>query len=160
MRMAIHLALVLLLVGCQGAATGRYDNALARDGTVIPLPATAATGQRWQDLYLVVDYALKQDAGRLAIEGSFSFAQHPRSTMRRVHDLKLFLFTLNSENRVLDYRMIARAASGSLNDSTEFRDELPLAAGATAIAFGYEGELTGEDPLDVDIFRMLPRVKP
>ncbi len=151
--------LIVVLVGCQASVGSYYLGALADRDAAIRLDAAQSRG-RWQDLYLVVDYRYRQEAGKLQVQGTFRFAEHPLSNMRTVHDFKLNCYLLDEERRVLAYQLAGRTTSGSLRDTSAFQAEFPFSEQVAAIAFGYEGELHGEVGSGIDFVRRQPRVNP
>ena len=157
MRIFLGLLLVLLLAGCQ-TTTNHYLGAVATADTLIELPTADVTDQRWQDLYVTVDYALKRQAGQLSIEGLFMFSDYPQMNLRKARDVKLRLFLLDKEHKVLQYKEIARTFATDLSDKVAFNESFSLTPEVAALAFGYEGELIGDGRREIDFIRKLPRV--
>ncbi len=142
--------LLLLLVGlvffgCQTTTT-YYLGAKADEKGVISLAAAQAGPQQWQDLYVTVDYSLHRQGNRFSIDGALSFSDHPKGMYTRVPDLKLKLFFLNKDMRVVDYLDVARTLSTSLDDKTPFSRTLDLKDDVVSFTFGYEGEFIDADP--------------
>ncbi len=143
-RFLSTLLLVMSLAGCQ-AATTHYLGAKADQQDVISLSAAAAQNQRWQDLYLTIDYSLERQGQRLDIAGSLAFSESPKVNYTQVVDMKLKLFLLDADMRVVDYREIARTLSTNLEDQTPFRQMFELKDNITAFSFGYEGSFRDDE---------------
>lgn len=135
----------LLLFGCQTTTT-YYQGAKADEEGVISLVAAQEGPQQWQDLYVTVDYSFHHQGKRFSIDGALSFSDHPKGMYTRVPDLKLKLFFLNKDMRVVDYLDIARTLSISLDDKTTFSKTLNIKDDVVSFTFGYDGEFIDDDP--------------
>ncbi len=135
----------LMLVGCQTTTT-HYLGAKADEADVVSLAAGQVEQQRWQDLYITVDYSYDRQGNRLDIDGALSFSDSTKINFSRVRDLKLKLFLLDKDMRVVDYLNIARTLSVSLDDETIFAKKLELKETVVALTFGYEGSFRDDDP--------------
>ncbi|MEE4254442.1 MAG: hypothetical protein V2I50_10430 [Desulfuromusa sp.] len=139
------LLVVLSLSACQTTTTF-YLGAKADEEGVINL-ATAQTGQQlWQDLYVTVDYNLSTSGNILDIDGALSFSDSPRINFTGVRDLKLKLFLLDQNMRVVEYFDIARTLSTNLDDQTIFSKTMKIKSDAVAMTFGYEGSFVDSEP--------------
>ncbi|MCW8858757.1 MAG: hypothetical protein OQK97_03510 [Deltaproteobacteria bacterium] len=150
----------LLLLGCQPATTTYYKGAKAFGMESVSL-VTPIDQQRWQDLYVTVDYSLSRSGDSLDIEGALSFSNNPKVMFTQVRDLKLKLFLLDKEMLVVGYRDIARTLSTDLEDETKFKKTLKLTDDVVAFTFGYEGSFVDNDPENSssDIVWKLPKRK-
>lgn len=135
----------LVLLGCQTTTT-YYQGAKADAEGVVSLSAGQVEKQRWQDLYVTVDYSFDHQERQLEIEGVLSFSLHPQINFTRVGDLKLKLFFLDKDLRVVDYLDIARTRNNNLDDQTRFARTLQLQEGIVSFTFGYEGFFVDADP--------------
>lgn len=135
----------LAILGCQTTTT-YYQGAKADAEGVVSLAPGRAESQRWQDLYVTVDYSFDQQGSQLDIAGDLSFSNNPKALFTRVWDLKLKLFFLDKDMRVVHYLDIARTLSNSLDDKTEFSRSLQLQEGVVSFTFGYEGSFVDDDP--------------
>jgi len=135
----------LILLGCQ-ATTTYYQGAQADEEGVVNLPMGEVENQHWQDLYVTVDYSFNRQAERFDIDGTLSFSNNPKVNYTRVPDLKLKLFFLDKDMRVVDYLDIARTLSTSLDDKTTFSRTLQIKEGVVSFTFGYEGVFIDADP--------------
>jgi hypothetical protein len=143
-RVGIVLLFLGLLTGCQ-TTTSYYRGASAEEMNTVALAADQVGEQSWQDLYLRVDYSLERTAGQLTIAGEFTYTQTTRTVYQLVHDLKLKLYLLDAEMRVIDYRQIARSLGTGLESRTPFREQFDLSEEVTAFTFGYDGVLIDDE---------------
>ena len=158
-RKFLKIALVFVVValaGCQ-TTTDYYLGARANGGTIARIPATDESGLHWQDLYLSVDYALVRQGERLALSGSFTFANSPRFVYKRVYDMKLKFFLLDAANRVVAYRDVGRTLTHGLEDETRIKGEFTLPASAVAYTFGYEGAFIGDEEDGYHVWKLPQR---
>jgi len=135
----------LTLVGCQTTAT-HYIGAKADDVDVVSLTTGQVEQQRWEDLYVTVDYSYKRQGNRFDIEGALSFSDSSKINYTQVWDMKLKLFFLDRDMRVVNYLDIARTLSANLDDETRFARTLELKEKVVALTFGYEGSFRDGDP--------------
>lgn len=156
MRIVIIALSMWLLTGCQ-TTTSYYRGASAEEMNVVNLGADQAGEQSWQDLYLQIDYSLQRAAGRLTITGEFTYTLTSRTVYQRVHDLKLKLYLLDAEMRVIDYRQVARSLGNSLDRRTPFSEQFDLDEQVAAFTFGYEGLLVDEENLHEMIWKVPQR---
>lgn len=135
----------LMLVGCQTTTT-HYLGAKADEADVVSLIAGQVEQQRWEDLYVTVDYSYDRQGNRLDIDGALSFSDSPKINFTQVRDMKLKLFFLDQDMRVVNYLDIARTLSTNLDDETRFARTLQLKEGVKSFTFGYEGSFRDDDP--------------
>jgi len=145
LRVISFLLLLPVFLGCQ-ATTTYYLGAKADSKGVVRLAVNQVENQRWQDLYVTVDYSFDQQGNQLNIDGALSFSNSPKALFTRVWDLKLKLFLLDKDMRVVHYLDIARTLSNSLDDKTTFSRTLSLQEGVESFTFGYEGSFVDDDP--------------
>jgi hypothetical protein len=149
MKNALFIILVLcvglIFFGCQTTTT-YYQGAKADKEGVVSLSAGQVGKQRWQDLYVTVDYSFNRQGEQFDIDGALSFSNSPKGNYTRVPDFKLKLFFLDKDMRVVDYLDIARTLSSSLDDKTTFARTLQIQEGVVSFTFGYEGSFIDADP--------------
>jgi len=143
--MILALFAGLALFGCQTTTT-YYQGAKADEEGVISLAEAQKGPQKWQDLYVTVDYNLHQSGDNLNIDGALSFSDSPRINYSRVRDMKLKLFFLDQNMRVVNYYNIARTLSYNLDDQTEFSKTMKITSSVVAMTFGYEGSFVDNEP--------------
>ena len=135
----------LTLVGCQTTTT-YYQGAKADEEGVVSLTPRQVEQQHWQDLYVAVDYSFSRLENRFDLDGVLSFSNSPKGNYTRVWDLKLKLFFLDKDLRVVEYLDIARTLSNGLDDKTTFSKTLQLQESVESFTFGYEGSFIDDDP--------------
>lgn len=143
--MILALFVGLTLFGCQTTTTF-YQGAKADEEGVISLAAAQKGSQIWQDLYITVDYNLHQSGDNLNIDGALSFSDNPRINFTGVRDMKLKLFFLDQNMRVVNYYNIARTLSNNLDDQTTFSKAMKIKSDVVAMTFGYEGSFVDNEP--------------
>ncbi len=132
------------LVACQPAGQ-HYLNAVADKSTVIPLPAMGASQSTWQDMYLTLDHRVTVSDKALSIQGKTKFSSHPQIMYARFQNLKVSVFLLDNNNRVVAYQQILHSGAGSVQDEDSFNLRLERPAGVVAYTYGYEvGFIEGE----------------
>ncbi|MCK4503763.1 MAG: hypothetical protein KAU22_12075 [Desulfuromonadales bacterium] len=148
----------MVMYGCQTTTT-YYQGAKADADGVVSLLAGKIEQQQWQDLNVTIDYNLSNNGDNLEIEGTLSFSASPKGNYNRVDDLKLKLFLLDRDMRVVTYKDIARVLSYNLDDKTAFTKTLQLRKGIVSYTFGYEGRFVDDDPESSSSARvwMLPK---
>ena len=143
-RLGVVLLFLVVLTGCQ-TTTSYYRGASAEEMNVVTLNGDQAGEQRWQDLYLQIDYSLEKSAGQLRFDGEFTYTQTTKTIFQQVHDLKLKLYLLDDQMRVIDYRQVARSLGTSLESRTTFSEQFDLDEQVAAFTFGYDGVLIDDE---------------
>jgi len=133
----------VLITGCQQTTT-RYLGAIADKDEAAALVQGEATDQQWDDLYVLVDYSYQRDDNHLDLKGHLSFSFSSKTNYSRVRDLKLKIFFLDKNLRVVEYFDLARALSSDIEQQLEFQKSFQLPAEVHALTFGYEGGLADE----------------
>ncbi len=119
--------IALFLGGCRmGSTSGYYLGASAAEMEFSALDGQFEGDQVWEDLYLQVTYRLQREGNVLKIDGELEFSDSSRTNYDRVSDLKLNLYLLDSRQRVVSYREVARTLSYSLEEVTSFSSILPM----------------------------------
>jgi hypothetical protein len=137
-------ALVPLVVGCQQTTT-RYLGATAAREDVVRLSTLQGEQQRWQDTYVTIDYTVKQQGGKLALDGTFAFSFSPQINYTQVLDFKVKFFLLDKDLKVVAYQEIVRTLSTHLEDTAPFSYTFDLPENVVALTFGYEGYFRDSD---------------
>lgn len=140
------MAVCFVLFGCQPGTTSYYKGATAAGMGTIPITENLEGEQVWQDLYLTVTYQLQRTGDQLTIKGRMGFTDSSKTNYTSVSDMKLKLFLLDQDLRVVDSMDIARTLSYHLDDETGFNRTLQLEGHVVALAFGYDGYLVDNDP--------------
>ena len=132
-----------VISGCQPTTT-YYLNAKADETKVVSLHLGKSEKINWHDYNVSVDYELDVSEDVLLIEGVLSVAEGPRMLYRGLHDLRLTLFLLDSEMRVVSYQDIATLLDFNIEATTAFKREMSLLEGIDFYTFGYKGSFINE----------------
>ena len=133
----------VLITGCRQTTT-RYLGAIADKDEAAALVQGEATDQQWDDLYVSVDYSYQRDDNHLDLKGHLSFSFSSKTNYSRVRDLKLKIFFLDKNLRVVEYFDLARTLSSDIEQQLEFKKTFKLPSVVTAMTFGYDGVLADE----------------
>jgi len=147
---------ILFATGCAQTTTWYLGAQAASEGAVV-LSQGEKKNQNWNDLYISVDYSYKRDGDHLGIKGVFSFSDGSQINYLRVRDLKLKLFFLDENLRVVEYFDIVRTLSNDLGQQLRFLRTFKLPTNVTAFTFGYEGLLADEGRFGSRIWNMPKR---
>ena len=148
----------LILSGCQTTTTTTYYlGAKADVKEAITLSSGQVQHQQWKDPYVAIDYSYTYQKNQLNIDGLFSFSDGAKINYQTVRQLKLKLFLLNKNMRVVDYREILRVLGYSLEDQDKINAEFVLNDDVVAFTFGYEGLLRDDEGLSSTIWKLPKR---
>ncbi len=148
------LLLVTLSSGCTPVAQQFIGNRVT-NAPVVSLQPGGPHADSWQTFDVIIDYQYHKSGDIFAISGTAQLTQRYEILYSRLRDLKVFLFLLDDDQRVLTTSMIARSLSVQLNDQMPFNQSFKLPPGATRISFGYEGLVT-EGRMEFHSFYLLP----
>ena len=158
MKLAIisSLFLGLILSGCQTTATTTYYLGAKADIKETITLSTGQVQQQWKDVYVNIDYSYTHQGNKFNIDGLFSFSESVKINYQTVGRLKLKLFLLNKNMRVVDYREILQVLGYSLEDQDKINAEFILDENIVAFTFGYQGVLRDDEGASSTIWK-LPR---
>ena len=162
MKNLLWILLLFFLVpafsGCQAAvSTTFYQGAKVAAKDVISLSSPQAQQQRWQDLYVAVDYSFTHQNNQFKIDGVFSFSDSAKINYQTVSRLKLKLFLLNKDMQVVDYRDVLQVLGYSLESPDKFKGSFVLTDDVVAFTFGYDGVLRDDEGLRHPIWKLPKR---
>jgi hypothetical protein len=160
MKLAVisSLFLGLMLSGCQTTATTTYYlGAKADSKEAIYLSSGQEQQQRWQDIYVAIDYSYTRQGNQFNITGIFSFSDSAKINYQSVRRLKVKLFLLDKNMRVVDYREILQVLGYSLEDQDKINAKFVLDKNIVAFTFGYDGVLRGDEGFSNTIWKFPKR---
>lgn len=160
LKLVIILSLFfgLILSGCQTTtSTTLYQGGQADVKEAITLSSGQVQQQRWQDIYVAINYSYTHQGDQFNIDGIFSFSESTQINYQSVSRLKLKLFLLNKEMRVVDYREVLQVLGYSLEDQDKFTAKFTLPEDVVAFTFGYEGVLRGDEGRSNTIWKLPKR---
>ncbi len=148
----------LVLSGCQTAVTTTYYlGAKVDQKEVVKLSAKKVEQQHWQDLYTSIDYSYTHQGDQFNINGLFSFSDSAKINYQTVKRLKLKLFLLDQNMRVVEYRDVLQVLGHSLEDKDKFNAHFVLTENVVAFTFGYDGVLRDDEGLSHPIWKLPKR---
>jgi hypothetical protein len=134
------------LSACQTISTPPFQDRYYDDTrATIPLVVGEVQQDTWQTFDLVIDYRY-QAAGTIEISGTAVLGRHYQDLYERLTKLDLYLFLLDDAAKVLDSRKIGQALATDTDSAVSFSETVPLSAGTSQLAFGYEGRVRASDP--------------
>lgn len=142
---ALFAVLVIALSGCR-VDPHYYRGADATNLKPLIAAQSTETLQRWQDLFVRVDYRIIRLPSTLQLQGELAFTDGARINYSRAGSLDLQLYFLDRDQRVVRSSTLARSLSRNLEDTTLFSKTFPIDDGIVALAFGYDGSLIDNDP--------------
>ena len=72
----------------------------------------------------------------------------------QLRDLRVFLFFLDDNSRVLEASMIARSLTPQIDEKLQFSKFFKVPQGSVRISFGYDGKVSENE--DIESFYLLP----
>ena len=148
----------LILSGCQTTTTTtHYLGAKAEIKEVITLSTGSVQQQQWQDTYVTVDYSYTRQGNQFNIDGLFSFSQSTKMNYQTIGRFKLYLYLLDKNMRVVEYREILRVLGYNVEGKDKINAEFILPEGVVAFTFGYEGVLRSDEGFSNTIWKLPKR---
>jgi hypothetical protein len=151
------LLLVTLSFGCTPVAQQFVGNRVT-NAAVVTIQPGGPHADSWETFDVIIDYQYHKSGDLFVISGTAQLTQRYEILYSRLRDLKVYLFFLDDDQRVLDTSMIARSLSVQIDQQMSFKQSFNLPTGATHISFGYEGLVT-EGKMDFHSFYLLPLSK-
>jgi hypothetical protein len=133
-------SLILFGSGCVPLSEQFIGNRVS-SGPVAVLQPGGTSADTWQTFDILIDYQYKRDGDVLAISGTARLTQHYVIMYASLRDLRVFLFFLDDNQRVLKSSLIARSLSNEIDDTLQFKQSFQMPPGTTRIAFGYDGQV-------------------
>ncbi len=147
------------LFGCQAAVSTTYYQGAKVDAKEVINLSAEQTQQRWQDIYVAIDYSYTHQGNQFNLDGLFSFSDSAKINYQTVSRFKLNLFLLDENMQVIDYREVFRFLGNSLEDQDKFNAHFVLDDKVVAFTFGYDGMLRDDEGLRHPIWKLPKRGK-
>ena len=147
-------SLVILFSGCVATSDQFVGNSIAPDQPIIALKAGGPHADSWQNFDIIIDYQYKQAGDNFDISGTAALTPRYEMLYSHLRDLRVFLFMLDKDARVLQAQMLTRSLTGQLDDTMQFTHVYKLSPGTVSITFGYDGSVS--EPQDQTSFYLLP----
>jgi len=147
------LSFSLLTAGCAGVSNSLVGNKVS-SGPVVKVEQGGPDVGTWQTFNVVTDYNYSLTGDSFEISGAAVLGQSNQMMYERIIDLRVFLFLLDSDYRVLQGFPVARSLTGEIDEKLTFKLTLKAPPGMTAFSFGYDGHLS--DDFNSMSFFLLP----
>ncbi len=147
------------LFGCQTTATTTYYLGAKADAKEVINLSAEQTQQRWQDVYVAIDYSYTRQGNQFDLDGLFSFSESAKINYQAVNRFKLYLYLLDKNMRVVEYREILRVLGYNIEDQDKFNAHFTLDEKVVAFTFGYDGMLREDEGLSHPIWKLPKRGK-
>jgi hypothetical protein len=131
---------IIIISGCAGASKTFIGNKVTT-GPIIVIDKNVQDSGTWSTFDVAVDYQYKKVGNLFEISGQCTLGEHYQMMYERVKDLRVFLFLLDADSRVLLAVPVARSLSGDLDEKLKFSNSLQQPMGMVAISFGYDGDI-------------------
>lgn len=147
------VCLWLLGSACVPAANLYQGNPVASDH-VMPLQSGGPHGGDFENFDLVMTYQFTRDGDVFEISGRAELGQHYQMVYDKINDLRIYLFFVDADSRVLQTVLLTSAATGMTAQQLRFSRFFKVPRGATGFSFGYDGKVSELDSSKV--FYRLP----
>jgi hypothetical protein len=137
----------LLILGSGCVATSRHfvGNTTSPAQPIIALQPGGPHADSWQTFDIKLDYQYQQDGDMFEISGVAVLSSHYEIMYARLRDLKVYLFFLDKDSRVLQAEMLDRSLTIQLDERLQFTRFYKVPPGTASITFGYDGTVRGEN---------------
>jgi hypothetical protein len=147
------MSLLLFCSGCTPGSRQLIGNQVT-SAPVAMLQSGGPHADSWQTFDITINYQYKYDGDHFSISGDARLSQHYAIMYSWLRDLKVYLFFLDGDSRVLESTMVARSLTGQIDEALHFDRFCKLPPGTTRISFGYDGLVS--EHRDYHSFYLLP----
>jgi hypothetical protein len=137
-------SLLTLCTSCVATSRHFVGNTISPEQPIIALQPAGSHADSWENFDIRIDYQYKQDGNVFEISGAAALTPRYEMLYSRLNDLKVYLFLLDKDSRVLQSEMLGRSLTGQLNERLQFTRFYKLPPGTASITFGYDGVARGE----------------
>ena len=153
--MVIFLASI---VACQGISN-QYRGATVEPDCQIFLLEDVPHEGAWQTFDLNIEYTYEKKTGMLQLSGVAEVSDHYIQLYARLSRLHITLYYLDTDNKVLESKLILIASSIYIDGKFKFKHNLEIPPETTSITFGYDGRVYGGNGEGGDRFAKHPSYK-
>ena len=139
------ISLLILCTGCVATSRQFVGNTTSPAQPIIALQPGGPHADSWQNFDIRIDYQYKQDGDIFEISGVAALSSHYEIMYSRLRDLRVFLFFLDKDSRVLQAEMLDRSLTIQLDEKLQFTRFYKVPPGTASITFGYDGVVRGEN---------------
>jgi hypothetical protein len=147
------ICVLLFLSGCVASPNPFIGNTVS-SAPVDVLKSGGPHADSWQTFDIHIDYEYTQDGNLFKISGSALLSEHYQMMYTRLRDLKLYLFFLDENSRVLAGHLLAQSLSYEVDHRLPFNRSFNVPPGTARISFGYDGRVSERE--DRKPFSRLP----
>jgi hypothetical protein len=137
--------LLILGTGCVPTSKHFVGNTTSPAQPIIALQSGGPHADSWENFDVRIDYQYKQDGGIFEISGVAALTPRYEMLYARLRDLRVYLFFLDKESRVLQSEMLDRSLTVQLDERLQFTRFYKVPPGTASITFGYDGVVRGEN---------------
>ncbi len=146
-------SLLFIVTGCVAPSNPFVGNTVS-SAPVVALQSGGPHADSWQTFDIAIDYEYKQDGDVFEIQGAAVLSQRYEIMYSQLRDLRVYLFFLDDNSRVLEASMIARSLTMQIDQKLQFNHLFKAPPGTTRISFGYDGRVSENE--DYHSFYLLP----
>lgn len=133
------LSLCLVAAGCAGLSSS-FTGSKVSSAPIVPIKQVDSAASRWQTFDINIDYIFKRQDDVFDISGVAALSDHYELNYESLRDLRVFLFLLDADARVLQAVPVARSLTTDLDEKLDFKVSLKAPTGFAAFSFGYDGQ--------------------
>lgn len=144
-KCAVVGLLCLLLVGSGCAATptaALFQGNPVDSQQVVAMQTGGPHGGTFENFDIRIEYRHTLDGAVFELAGGATLGAHYQMMYDRIRDLRIYLFFVDSDARVLETASLVWAAVGSTSQPLGFSRFLKVPEGAAGFAFGYDGKVS------------------
>ena len=145
--------LLIFLSGCVATSNPFVGNTVSTVPVVV-LKSGGPHADSWQTFDIHIEYQYTQDGNLFNISGSALLSEHYQMLYTRLRDLKLYVFFLDKDSRVLAGHLLTQSLLNDIDQRLPFNRSYNLPPGAARISFGYSGRVSEME--DLKTFYQLP----
>jgi len=150
------LGLICLLTfasGCVELAM-LYHGKTVSNAPVVALQEGSAITGRWETFDLVVNYQYAKKGDSLEFSAKAALSEHYKMTYDKLTEMRVFIFFLDKDSRVLETASFADTWSSNTRDTQDISQSYVTPPGTSEFSFGYSGQV--RDGKSTDNFYKLP----
>ncbi len=137
-------SLLLLCTACVATSGHFVGNVTSPNQPIIALQPGGPHADSWENFDVRIEYQYSQDGDVFEISGAAALTSRYEIQYSRLRDLKVYLFFIDKDSRVLQAEMLDRSLTIRLDERLEFTRFYKRPPGTASITFGYSGAVRGE----------------
>jgi hypothetical protein len=149
-------SLLILCTGCVTTSSHFVGNITSTNQPIIALQPGGPHADSWENFDIRINYQYTQNSNLFEISGAAALTPRYEMLYSRLQDLKVYLFLLDKDSRVLLSDMLVMSLTGQLDERLQFTRSYKLPPGTAGITFGYDGLAGGAGEDGTWSFYLLP----